>query len=684
MATDGVEPRIDTVNSNTFNSANDNETTADTEITSSNSTKDCNNAEQAGYDESVQDIVMDESPEIEPGNDAFESVPRNNNSDDDCNNQRLNLDILSTISNQSEFDEGGQNLEQEQQQHQHQPQQQEQEQLETEEQKENLHEPSSARCLRNLSISRLPSSSTSGRLLDSFTSKRGVASDKKQVSLDDLLEPSCVSMSCSNTWDNETMSEAALDSEEEICTCMLDDDESASSEDELPSRDVDLSGYTQSDPLSELSDRITETPKNYRKRKITECRSSTREVEDIEKPGPKRVVLENMYSPRTIFTPTTSSAVMTPTSSTSSLGEKKTPRSVIPTKDNPPPELQEWLVQFQKWSNAERLLAVDRLIEQCEPTQVRHMMKVIEPQFQRDFISLLPKELALQVLSYLEPKDLLRAAQTCRSWRFLADDNLLWREKCKQANIAVEMKNNKPKRGRVGNMPPISSPWKASYIRHHTIEMNWRSRPIRSPKILKGHDDHVITCLQFCGNRIVSGSDDNTLKVWSAATGKCLRTLVGHTGGVWSSQMLGNIIISGSTDRTLKVWNADSGECLHTLYGHTSTVRCMHLHGHKVVSGSRDATLRVWDINDGSCLHVLVGHLAAVRCVQYDGKLVVSGAYDYMVKIWNPERQECLHTLQGHTNRVYSLQVIDSTYLIHNAIVYIRISCLLNSLMAFM
>lgn len=59
-----------------------------------------------------------------------------------------------------------------------------------------------------------------------------------------------------------------------------------------------------------------------------------------------------------------------------------------------------------------------------------------------------------------------------------------------------------------------------AYMRHHGIEMNWRNEPIRPPKVLKGHDDHVITCLQFCGNRIVSGSDDNTLKVWSAITGK--------------------------------------------------------------------------------------------------------------------------------------------------------------------
>lgn len=44
-------------------------------------------------------------------------------------------------------------------------------------------------------------------------------------------------------------------------------------------------------------------------------------------------------------------------------------------------------------------------------------------------------QLALYVLSFLEPKDLLQAAQTCRYWRVLAEDNLLWREKCKEENI---------------------------------------------------------------------------------------------------------------------------------------------------------------------------------------------------------------------------------------------------------
>nr|XP_049597616.1 F-box/WD repeat-containing protein 7 [Syngnathus scovelli] len=316
------------------------------------------------------------------------------------------------------------------------------------------------------------------------------------------------------------------------------------------------------------------------------------------------------------------------------------------TSGPPPRGLQDWLHTLQAWSGPERLLVLDHLIDVCETGQLKHVMQLIQPHFQRDFISLLPKELALYVLNFLAPKDLLRAAQTCRYWRILAEDNLLWREKCHEEGVS---ECASPRRRECVT-------WKSKYIRQHRIDTNWRKGDERQPKVLKGHDDHVITCLQFSGDLIVSGSDDNTLNVWSAITGKCLRTLTGHTGGVWCSQMTAATVISGSTDRTLRVWNAHNGECVHVLHGHTSTVRCMHLHGNRVVSGSRDTTVRVWDVSSGRCEHVLTGHVAAVRCVQYDGRRIVSGGYDYMVKVWDPQTEACLHTLQGHTNRVYSLQ----------------------------
>ena len=100
-------------------------------------------------------------------------------------------------------------------------------------------------------------------------------------------------------------------------------------------------------------------------------------------------------------------------------------RRRLPSKAaGPPAALANWLNEFHNWNNEERTSAINSLVELCDMSLVRHLMAKIEPLFQRDFISLLPKELALYVLSFLEPKDLCRAAQTCRYWRILAEDNL--------------------------------------------------------------------------------------------------------------------------------------------------------------------------------------------------------------------------------------------------------------------
>lgn len=89
-----------------------------------------------------------------------------------------------------------------------------------------------------------------------------------------------------------------------------------------------------------------------------------------------------------------------------------------------PPEIESWLQVFNAWAQEQKKQALDELIERCNPPIIRHVMSSIEPRFQRDFISLLPKELAFYVLGFLGPKDLVQAAQTCKYWMILCDDNL--------------------------------------------------------------------------------------------------------------------------------------------------------------------------------------------------------------------------------------------------------------------
>lgn len=292
--------------------------------------------------------------------------------------------------------------------------------------------------------------------------------------------------------------------------------------------------------------------------------------------------------------------------------------------------------------------------------QLRALRSTIDERSKMDIISHVPYEIALYILSFLSPKDLSQAAQACRSWRTVCEDNRLWREKCKEEGLLNDdLTINALFRKRIINNEIL---WREAYLKHMSILNNWRNRSVKiisESFIHCCHEESVITCLQYNPktNTIVSGSDDQTLKVWSSETGRCIATLEGHTGGVWCSQLSPeDIVISGSTDRTLKVWKAHTGELLHTLYGHTSTVRCLALDGDYVASGSRDTTLRLWDIRNGRCIHVLAGHAKAVRCVEYKNNIVVSGAYDHVVMVWNSLTGTCLHVLECHTNRIYSLQ----------------------------
>jgi WD40 repeat protein len=84
--------------------------------------------------------------------------------------------------------------------------------------------------------------------------------------------------------------------------------------------------------------------------------------------------------------------------------------------------------------------------------------------------------------------------------------------------------------------------------------------------------------------------DDRTVKVWELESGRLLRSLEGHTHGVWAVAVSpdGRFIVSGSSDGTVKVWELESGRLLRSLEGHTGGVWAVAISpdGRFIVSGS--------------------------------------------------------------------------------------------------
>jgi WD40 repeat protein len=83
---------------------------------------------------------------------------------------------------------------------------------------------------------------------------------------------------------------------------------------------------------------------------------------------------------------------------------------------------------------------------------------------------------------------------------------------------------------------------------------------------LKGHN-RIVTSVAFSpdGRHIVSGSIDNTVRVWDAKTGhSVMDPLKGHSLGVTSVTFSpdGRHIVSGSADKTVRVWDAQTGQTM--------------------------------------------------------------------------------------------------------------------------
>jgi WD40 repeat protein len=181
-------------------------------------------------------------------------------------------------------------------------------------------------------------------------------------------------------------------------------------------------------------------------------------------------------------------------------------------------------------------------------------------------------------------------------------------------------------------------------------------------KTLRGHKESVLS-ISFSpdGEKLASGSADNTIIIWHLATGKAEATLGGHTQAVSSvcCSPDGEKLASGSEDNIIIIWDLATGKVEATLREHTQAVSsvCFSPDGEKLASGSDDNTIIIWDLATGKAKGTLREHTQAVSsvCFSPDGEKLASGSDDNTIIIWDLTTSKAEGTLRKHTQAVSSV-----------------------------
>ncbi|TKY89120.1 hypothetical protein EX895_001651 [Sporisorium graminicola] len=182
---------------------------------------------------------------------------------------------------------------------------------------------------------------------------------------------------------------------------------------------------------------------------------------------------------------------------------------------------------------------------------------------------------------------------------------------------------------------------------------------------MRGHRKNVKS-VRFVGEegrKLVSGSSDNTVRLWNSNTGRCEAVLEGHRSRVWDvdSTRTGGHVASASGDSTVKVWEVESAQCKTTLRASMGDVYSCRFHPDEkhLVSAGYDKLVRMYDIETGSIVKTFTGHQLGVSSAIFNplGNLIVTASKDTTIRFWDVVSGLCIRTIPGHLGEVTSVEI---------------------------
>ncbi|KAJ3539505.1 hypothetical protein NM688_g6350 [Phlebia brevispora] len=173
-----------------------------------------------------------------------------------------------------------------------------------------------------------------------------------------------------------------------------------------------------------------------------------------------------------------------------------------------------------------------------------------------------------------------------------------------------------------------------------------------------------VTAMEFSpdGKHLLVGVD-LVAYLWSCQTGE-QRALDGHNALIWTMKFSrqSDRIATGSDDHTVRLWDAKNGDGLIEIRVHTSEVSVVDFSpdGRYIASSSSNGTIAVCDVLDGEAKFIM-GYEedpVPINGLAYSnsGGYMVSGDAKGMVRLWDAESGEFIAEFRGHGGRVKTVE----------------------------
>lgn len=158
----------------------------------------------------------------------------------------------------------------------------------------------------------------------------------------------------------------------------------------------------------------------------------------------------------------------------------------------------------------------------------------------------------------------------------------------------------------------------------------------------EGHTDDVRSvAFSPDGRHVLTGSDDDTARLWDTTTGAEVRKFIEHK----SIQSVayspdGKYVLSGSSERfrqagSARLWDVNTGKEIRHFGSSACNCVAFSPDGKFVLTGGSDGAC-LWDTNTGKEVRKLVEEFDCIYDVSFspDGKYVLTAGFDKTARLW--------------------------------------------------